>query len=128
MKQTTATRRAASVFHRTVARDPFSIEESTTEDRARRDIERLEWTGCRLYRGHSHSKSERRTLFHSYRTVATVVDTGKVSLRHLDREDLLREKNGIPSNGKPSYALLARVLTGSSTSEERFNRTSAYRK
>lgn len=45
MKQTTATRRAASVFHRTVARDPFSIEESTTEDRARRDIERLEWTG-----------------------------------------------------------------------------------
>ncbi|KAK5771378.1 hypothetical protein PVK06_047580 [Gossypium arboreum] len=44
MKQTTATRRAASVFHRTVARDPFSIEESTTEDRARRDIERLEWT------------------------------------------------------------------------------------
>lgn len=45
MKQTTATRRAASVFHRTIARDPFSIEESTTEDRARRDIERLEWTG-----------------------------------------------------------------------------------
>lgn len=38
MKQTTATRRAASVFHRTVARDPFSIEESTTEDRARRDM------------------------------------------------------------------------------------------
>lgn len=37
MKQTTATRRAASVFHRTVARDPFSIEESTTEDRARRE-------------------------------------------------------------------------------------------
>lgn len=32
-----------------------------------------------------------RTLFHSYRTVATVVDTDKVSLRHLDREDLLRE-------------------------------------
>ena len=30
MKQTTATRRAASVFHRTVARDPFSIEDSTT--------------------------------------------------------------------------------------------------
>jgi hypothetical protein len=27
-----------------------------------------------------------RTLFHSYRTVATVVDTEKVSLRHLDRE------------------------------------------
>lgn len=42
MKQTRATRR---VFHRTVARDQFSIEESTTEDRARRDIERLEWTG-----------------------------------------------------------------------------------
>jgi ribosomal protein L32E len=37
MKQTTATRRAASVFHRTVARDQFSIEESTTEDRARRE-------------------------------------------------------------------------------------------
>lgn len=32
-----------------------------------------------------------RTLFHSYRTVATVVDTDTVSLRHLDREDLLRE-------------------------------------
>lgn len=41
MKQTTATRRAASVFHRTVARDPFSIEESTTGP----DEERLEWTG-----------------------------------------------------------------------------------
>lgn len=45
MKQTTATRRVSSVFHRTVARKQFSIEESTTEDRARRDIERLEWTG-----------------------------------------------------------------------------------
>lgn len=33
MKQTTATRRAASVFHRTVARDQFSIEESTTEEK-----------------------------------------------------------------------------------------------
>ena len=32
-----------------------------------------------------------RTLFHSYRTVATVVDTDTVSLRHLDREDLLRD-------------------------------------
>jgi hypothetical protein len=42
MKQTTATRRVSS---RTVARKQFSIEESTTEDRARRDIERLEWTG-----------------------------------------------------------------------------------
>ena len=45
MKQTTATRRVSSVFHRTVARKQFSIKESTTEDRARRDIERLEWTG-----------------------------------------------------------------------------------
>jgi hypothetical protein len=45
MKQTTATRRVSSVFHRTVARKQLSIEESTTEDRARRDIERLEWTG-----------------------------------------------------------------------------------
>lgn len=45
MKQTTATRRVSSVFHRTVARKQFSIEESTTEDRARRDIERLESTG-----------------------------------------------------------------------------------
>jgi hypothetical protein len=45
MKQTTATRRVSPGFHRTVARKQFSIEESTTEDRARRDIERLEWTG-----------------------------------------------------------------------------------
>ena len=45
MKQRTSTRRAASVFHRTVSRDPFSIEESRTEDKARGDIERLEWTG-----------------------------------------------------------------------------------
>lgn len=34
---------------------------------------------------------KQRTLFHSYRTVATVVDTDTVSLRQLDREDLLRE-------------------------------------
>lgn len=31
MKQRTSTRRAASLFHRTVARKQFSIEESTTD-------------------------------------------------------------------------------------------------
>lgn len=33
-----------------------------------------------------------RILFHSYKTVATVVDTDTLFLRHLDREDLLRER------------------------------------
>ncbi|KAK5771377.1 hypothetical protein PVK06_047579 [Gossypium arboreum] len=56
-----------------------------------RAVAHIAFTGCRLYRGHSHSKSERKTLFHSYRTVAIVVDTEKVFLRHLNREDLLRE-------------------------------------
>lgn len=76
-----------------------------------------------------------RTLFHSYRTVATVVDTEKENLRHLDREVAYlsikkfgKEKRGI----RPNWikAILNKRREPYSWTDERlrpFTRESEYR-